>query len=83
MADTGNPPAASTLSRVEKPIGTARAKFTAWPAFQSSIVKDRVEGSTIHDTSGGEQKNAAVLKEVLPEQATPSEDTESLEMLSK
>jgi hypothetical protein len=83
MADTGNPPAASTLSKVEKLIGIATAKFTAWPAFQSSIVKDRVEGYTIHVSSYGEQKIATVQKGILTEQANPSEDTESLGMLSK
>ena len=83
MADTGNPPAASTLSKVEKLIGIAIAKFTAWPAFQSSIVKDRVEGNTIHAISYGKQKIATVQNGALTEQTTPSEDTESLEMLSK
>lgn len=42
MADTGNPPPASALSRVEKLIGIAITIFTAWAAFQSSIVKDNV-----------------------------------------
>jgi hypothetical protein len=42
MADTGDPPTASALSKVEKLIGIAIAMFTAWTAFQSNVVKDNV-----------------------------------------
>lgn len=42
MADSVNPPPASSLSKIEKVVGLLITLFTGWAAFQSSSVKDSV-----------------------------------------